>query len=145
MRDPDTVRGFVDGGWWPRSLDLASELPDVLIALFATGFDARRVMYNISAWDEPPRSIMVQQRLVKLGGFRTQDPALIGLVDTSHWNTAHYRRIELVVIPPGTEPAAAERSLALAGRDRDGHTAQEILECGRRDPGHPNRMGCIEP
>jgi hypothetical protein len=111
LRDPNASDGFVDGGWWPRSRDLSVELPPLLAEMFALGYDIRRVTYNILAWNSPPRTVSVSGRLVKLGGYRTQGIASIGLVDTSHWNTAHLKRIELAVIPPETEPALAERAL----------------------------------
>ncbi len=40
--------GYVDGGWWPRSLELAVELPPFLEEVLAAGFDITEV-YVVSA------------------------------------------------------------------------------------------------
>lgn len=55
--DLDVARGFVDGGWWPRSWNLAGELPGLLAALFATGYHAHRVTYNLTARDPSPHTL----------------------------------------------------------------------------------------
>ena len=56
------VPGFVDGGWWPRSLDLAAELPGLVRAARASGRPVFRVMYSLSAWQRPPRTITVDHQ-----------------------------------------------------------------------------------
>jgi hypothetical protein len=132
-QQPDPAE-LVDGGWWPRTLDLDTQLPEVLRVMYATGFDIRRVVYNLTAWNPPAHRIVVEGRLVKLGGFRTQSSASITLVDTSNWNAAHQQRFEIVVVPPDADPAAAERCLALAGRGGDRHRAAEILRRGQLEP-----------
>jgi hypothetical protein len=122
-RDPGIAGGFVDGGWWPHSLDLSVELPPLLAELSSSGYDIHRVTYNLAAWDPAPRSLTVSGRLVKLGGYRTQDTASITLIDTSGW-----KRIDLVVVAPQTKPEIAERVLALAGLDGDLHRIGQILD-----------------
>lgn len=139
LRSPAHVGGFVDGGWWPHSRDLSVELPPLLAKMWSDGNDVFRVMYNLTAWDHAPRKLIVSGRLVKLGGFRTQDAASISLVDTGGW-----KRIDLVVIPPQTDPLVAERALALASLDTDPHRAGEILDRANRRPAGPIRSGCID-
>jgi hypothetical protein len=130
LRDPRDDDGFVDGGWWPRSLDLRVELPPLLTQMWSAGYDVFRVSYNMTAWHPvPPRRLIVSGRLVKLGGYRTQDPASISLVDSSGW-----KRVELVVIAPQTDPVMAERALVLAGLHGDLHRPKEILEQASRGP-----------
>jgi hypothetical protein len=48
---------------------------------------------------------------------------LITLLDTSGW-----KRIDLVVVAPQTDPVTAERVLALAGLDGDLNRAGQILD-----------------
>jgi len=122
LRDPGSVGGFVDGGWWPRTLDLGVELAPLLTEIWSVGYDVRRVTYNLTAWNHAPRRIAAAGRLVRIGGYHTQDEDVVSLVDSSGW-----KRIDLVVVPPDTDPVVAERALALAGLDGDRHRAAEIL------------------
>ncbi|MFS8102185.1 DUF5994 family protein [Lentzea alba] len=41
---------FVDGAWWPRSSDLAAELPPLIAALAGRLGRATRVTFNLTAW-----------------------------------------------------------------------------------------------
>lgn len=115
---------FVDGGWWPQSLDLPAELPALISAAEAAGYGAvRRVSYHLGGWDAAPRRAAMLARVIKLSGYRTQAAAAISLVDGSGWD-----HIDIVVIPPDTDRAIARRALDMAGDDNDQHRAGEILE-----------------
>ena len=118
----EPVPGFVAGGWWPRSLDLAAEVPDLVRAARAAGLPAFRVMYSLDAWTRPPHALLVDGAVVKLGGYRTVDPSIVTLVDPSGWE-----RADVVVIPPDTEATFAASALSSASAD-DNHAALEILE-----------------
>ena len=141
LRHPGDPGTFVDGGWWPRSLDLIAELPPLLMALEVAGYgEVRRVSYAMTAWDgRPPRKSPMLDRVVKLGGFQSQDPAEITLIDSSGW-----KRITLVVVPPGTDPAVARRALSMAGMNGDRHRAREILELARHPTAHAIESGCVD-
>lgn len=117
--------GLVDGGWWPHSLDLAGQLPDLLQAVEVSGYEpVFRVSYAAGAWNPlPPRKAALLGRMVKSGGFRTQDPALIQLIDGSGRN-----RLDIMVVAPGTDPEVARRALSMAGAAGDRHRAREILD-----------------
>jgi hypothetical protein len=121
-RHAGPVTGFVDGGWWPRSDDLAAELPELLAQMSTAGYQVRRVAYNLDAWDPAPRRLTVAGRVVRLGGFRTQNAAEIDLVDS-----AGSERTALVVIPPQADPAMAERALTLAATAADNSRPDEVL------------------
>ncbi|MGI8667379.1 MAG: DUF5994 family protein [Jatrophihabitans sp.] len=131
LRSATERGGFVDGGWWPRTLDLSVELPPVLSALFDTGYAVDRVAHNLTSWPAPPAQLTVNGRLVRLGGFRNQNRCSITLIDTAHSNAATVNRLEIVVIAPDTEPAVAERALRLAGQDGYRFRAAEILQQAR--------------
>jgi hypothetical protein len=140
LRNRGVVGGFVDGGWWPRSLDLGIELPPLLAEMFSAGYDIHRITYNLARWDPAPRRVTVSGRQVKLGGYRTQNPALISLVDHSGW-----KRVDLVVIPPDTHPLIAERALSLASHDGDLHHAEQILELATpAASARISRTGCVD-
>jgi hypothetical protein len=122
LRTETKVRGFVDGAWWPHSLDLAAELPSLVAAVQAAGIDVNRVTYNLDAWPAAPRRLALSDRTLKLGGFRTQDPATIGLVNSSTRKT-----LMLVVIPPTATPESAEQALALASETDGVRRAGDVL------------------
>jgi hypothetical protein len=142
LRRPGDVGTFVDGGWWPHSLDLVAELPALLAAVEAAGYgEISRVSYALTAWSgRPPRRAAMLDRVVKLGGFRSQDPAEINLVDSGGW-----RRVTLAVVPPSTAPALAQPALAIAGTNGDRHHAREILDLAQPTAsGHPSASGCVD-
>ena len=101
--------GFVDGGWWPRSLDLSVELPPLLAELSRAGHDVAHVTYDPAAWNPAPRVLVGPGRPVTLEGSAHQATASVSLADISG-----SKHTELVVIPPHTDPHVAQRVLALA-------------------------------
>jgi len=142
LRRPGGVGTFVDGGWWPHSLDLVAELPPLLAAVEAAGYrEVRRVSYALNAWNGPiPRKAAMLNRIVKLGGFRYQDAAEINLIDSGGW-----KRISLLVVPPSAAPVLARRALAIAGANDDQHHAREILDLAARStPAHSFGSGCVD-
>lgn len=98
--------GYVDGAWWPRSRDLAAELPTLFAALTARLGVIERVAYNLAEWDPAARRL----ETVKLGGFHYQGAHTIDVSDT------HGVRVTLLVVPPET-PAANARKIAEAAAD----------------------------
>lgn len=113
LKPPDSVAGFVDGAWWPRSLDLAAELPSLLAALADRLERAGRVTFNLTAWNPPARRLSVDGKDVRLEGFRTQHANTLTVIGTDRRT-----RLTLLVIPPATDPSHAYQVLeAAAERD----------------------------
>lgn len=142
LRRPGAVGTFVDGGWWPHSRDLLEVLPPLLAAVEAAGYpEVRRVSYAFTAWDgQPPHKAAMLNRVVKLGGFVSQDPTELTLVDSSGW-----KRVTIAVVPPDTDPNTACRALAMAGANGDPHDARQILEIAARvPPAHLGDAGCVD-
>jgi len=142
LRRPGGAGTFVDGAWWPHSLDLIAELPPLLAAIEAAGYgEIRRISYALTAWDGPaPRKAAMLNRIVKLGGFRSQDSAEISLIASGEW-----KRVILVVVPPSATPSLAQRALVIAGRSDDRHDAREILVLAARStPAHSLESGCVD-
>ena len=129
FRQPVSSGGFVDAAWWPRSRDLTVELPPLLDVLWTAGREITRVSYNLDFWEPAPRRLIIQGRTVKLGGYRWQDPLLVGLVDS--WGQ---ERIDLLVIDPITDPDVALRALALASRSGGTDRAERIMELAAIGP-----------
>jgi Family of unknown function (DUF5994) len=109
FRQPVSTAGYVDAAWWPRSLDLTAELPALLDVMWTAGREINRVSYSIAGWAAAPRRLRVEGRMVRLGGFAGSDPLTIRLVDA--WGT---ERIDVLVIPPATDPEIAQRALHYA-------------------------------
>ncbi len=122
FRQPVATSGFVDAAWWPRSRDLLVELPALLDVLWTAGREITRVSYNLSAWDSAPRRTRIAGRTVRLGGFTVSDPRLVTLLDS--WQR---ERIDVLVIPPETDPDVAERAMQLASVADDPYSAAELL------------------
>jgi Family of unknown function (DUF5994) len=110
FRQPVTDVGYVDAAWWPRSRDLAAELPALFEALWSGFRDVDRVSYNLPFWEPTPRRMRVDERVVRLRGYHIQDPLLLRLFDAS--GDEH---IDVLVIPPEADADCAERALRLAG------------------------------
>ena len=70
----------LDGGWWPRSEDPATELPGLIRALDARHGRTRRIMLGAADWTASlPRQLVFgapqNGRVVHLGWFDTQPAA----------------------------------------------------------------------
>ncbi len=122
FRQPVSTDGYFDAGWWPRSRDLTQELPALLDVLWTAAREVTRVAYNLEFWDTAPRRIIVEGRLVRLGGYHYQDPLLL-----SATNARNTDRIDFLVIPPDTDPDFAERALQLASDIGQTHTPADLL------------------
>lgn len=101
-RGPTT--GFVDGAWWPRSRDLAPELPALLAVLAVRMGRIERVSYNLTTWAPTARKIDVDGVVVRLAGYRTQHPDTVDVFSARHLTT-------LLVVPPQTSPETAHHIL----------------------------------
>jgi hypothetical protein len=126
FRQPVTDDGLLDAAWWPRSRDLESELPGLLDTLWLAGRDVVRVSYALDYWDRAPRRLRVDGRVVRMGGFHTQIPGLLTLLDA--WGR---ERINVMVVPPDTPPAVADRALALVAGDPNADHPDQVLEHAR--------------
>ncbi|MFB7278499.1 DUF5994 family protein [Streptomyces hydrogenans] len=114
MTPKATSDGLLDGAWWPRSRDLASELPALAVALDDQYGPITRITVNPSHWPSMPRKVPVPEHTghaghtVRVGWFADQDPDKLILISSS------LGRCDLLVIPPGTEPGAAARLMTAA-------------------------------
>jgi len=110
FRQPVTEVGVVDAAWWPRSRELRAELPALLDVLWTACRDVDRVGYNLPFWDPVPRRMRVDDRLVRLRGYRSKDPSLLTLSDFSS-----REHVDILVVSPEADANFAERVLQLAG------------------------------
>ena len=100
--------GWVDGGWWPRSRDLAAELPGLLAVLAVRLGCIERVSYHLGEWAPAVGKINCRGGVVRLGGYRAQRADTVDVVAAS-------QRITLLVVPPEASAQAAHAALMAAG------------------------------
>lgn len=113
--------GFVDGAWWPRSLNLATELPQLVEVLAVRLGRIERVSYHLGAWDAVPRRIHIEGQLLRLGGFRSQNPHTVDVIGLNG------RRLTLLVLPPRTGEVIAHQVLMKAARRDNVDSIDELL------------------
>ncbi|MGW0659278.1 DUF5994 family protein [Streptodolium elevatio] len=114
--------GRLDGAWWPRSRDLARELPSLVRAMEDMG-GITRATVNPKLWQGVPRQVPASGRLVKVGWFTDEQ-------DLHEIMLLSYRvgRWELLVVPPETEPDTARRMMAAASTAGDMRSATALVE-----------------
>ncbi|MBS2545629.1 hypothetical protein KGQ19_01980 [Catenulispora sp. NL8] len=115
-----TGTGLFDGAWWPRSSDIAAELPDLITALGAHLGRIRRVALDTGFWDSVPRSIIVNGDLVRIGW----PAASAGTISLSVGILDH--RL-LLVVPPETARSTAAAAMAGAATTGNHTPAAELL------------------
>src|SRR5947209_16739611 len=121
--------GGFDGAWWPRTRDLAAEIPELIAELERRGLRVERFTYALDAWQEAPRKVVVLGRTVRTGGFRNMDPQVVCL----SWAGGN-RRADLLVVPPETDVVTGSRALRLCTRRGLPRSPQMVLAAARATP-----------
>ena len=113
-------RGVLDGAWWPRSRDIAAELPALIAGLAEYVGPITRVGLDASAWDELPTRMTIADRVVRIDSFPVgDDTVLVTRGDQDHFS--------LLVVPPHATPDAARAAMAEAVRADNVTQAVQIL------------------
>ncbi|NEK59847.1 hypothetical protein GCU56_18485 [Geodermatophilus sabuli] len=118
-----------DGAWFPRSRDLAVEVPELIAALDKRGVRVERFTYALDAWAPAPRKVVVGGRVVRTGGFRSMDPGVVCLT----WAGGN-RRADLLVVPPETDVITGARALRLCTRRGLPNSPQMVMAAARSMP-----------
>ena len=121
--------GGFDGAWWPRTRDLAAEVPELIAELERRGIRVERFTYALDAWQPAPRKLVVLERVVRTGGFRSMDPQVVCL----SWAGGN-RRADLVVVPPETDVITGARALRLCTRRGLPRSPQMVLAAAKATP-----------
>ena len=111
----------LDGGWWPRSRDLATEFAQLVDDFPPERGRIMRAVYSPPDWDEAPRRVAVRGRNVKVGHFPRDDTNVIFLTT--------FDRVTLcvLVVPPSFSEAQGEEALLAASTRGNTHLAGELL------------------
>ncbi|MGV0852631.1 DUF5994 family protein [Mycolicibacterium phlei] len=113
--------GYVDGAWWPHTEDLQTELPDLLSVLSVRLGGVERVTYNLAEWSNSPRKMLVNDRVVRLDGYRRQPAHTIGVLD------GRGGQIVLLVVGSRTEPDTAHAIAMAAAATDNKETVDSLL------------------
>lgn len=97
----------IDGAWWPRSRDLANELPALLPALDSRWGRITHVTVDASTWPAGAAAMVLGGRTLRI----------IRSTSAGHHHTAcllvrGVGRCDLIVIPPDTPEPQARRLMA---------------------------------
>jgi hypothetical protein len=127
-REGATAETAFDGAWWPRSRELATELPELVAALDLLGVRIERFTHPVQPWGPVDRKIMVNGHTVRTGGFCSMDPQLVSLT------VAGGRRLDLLVVPPEADALTGVRALRMSGQRDERSTPQRVLAAAGTRP-----------
>jgi uncharacterized protein DUF5994 len=119
--------GYVDGAWWPRSDDLATELPDLLAVLSVRLGPIDRVMFNRNEWAKPSAKFATGGRRVRLDGYRLQPANTVEVLGLNR------NKIVLLVVPPNADADKAHATLMAAAAPSDDSTVDSLLMVSARE------------
>ena len=112
--------GSLDGAWWPRTRDIAAELPALVGALTEHLGPIARVGLDAEAWESLPTRLVIDDRVVHIDSFPIgDDTVLITRGERDHFM--------LLVVPPQATAQAAHAAMAQAIRAGNTTTAGQIL------------------
>jgi hypothetical protein len=114
-------RTLLDGAWWPRSTDLLTELPALVVALDDRRGPVTHLMLGADTAGPHPRQLTAAGRRVRLGWFASQPAGLLTVI------CGDRERIDLLVVPAAATPAAAALVMAAAAQVANTRHAPELL------------------
>ena len=122
LRAASRIRGRVDGAWWPRSRDMARELPPLVAVLDQVWGRITRVTVHEGMWPDLPAKVAAAGHVVRLGWFDSeQEPADLCLLSFT------VGRWDLLVIPPECDPDRAAQLMAAATDVHNGRSPSALL------------------
>ncbi|HZZ49623.1 MAG TPA: DUF5994 family protein [Pseudonocardia sp.] len=124
LKSEISSRGYVDGGWWPRSRDLQAELPDLLAALRDRLGPIESVTYHLGEWSGPPLRMADHGDSFRISGYRLQP---LGSIDV----IARKQRATLLVVDPDAPAQLAKDALAAAADETNAETVPALLTRSR--------------
>ncbi|MEW2530347.1 DUF5994 family protein [Streptomyces sp. NPDC047071] len=136
---PSFPPGPVCGAWWPRSDDLAVELPGLVDAFALEKGRVTRIAAHRETWSAAPCELRVSGRAVRAAWLVSGcDPHTIRLF--SH----NFRRWDLLVVPPDTAATPAAR-LMTAASDPANRLAASALVAAERSRMPPRDVPAADP
>ena len=126
----------IDGAWWPHTADLMTELPTLLHALTPRLGRIRGVL-NQGEWAPTPVDWTPPGNYrVRIGWYGHQDAHMAVIIGDS------VKRVDLLVIPPDSDPMSASAAMAMASSAGNRLTGPEALRAaGLLAPAPDNGSG----
>ncbi len=121
-------RDVLDGGWWPRSRDLAVELADLADHFPASLGRITGVVVSPPDWDARIRSVPSNAGDVTVESVARDDTHLIELATTTQ------PRLRVLVVPPDFTDDQGEEALLAAATPGNAHPAIELLDTVTEHP-----------
>jgi hypothetical protein len=121
MKPAGSATGYVDGGWWPRTTEPASEFPGLIGALHEQVGQVSRVAYNLDFWAPVHRKLTVDGRVVRCEGFHTMNAHTVTAIGVDS------QRVTVLVVPPDTPDDVARAALRTAAGQDNTATVEDIL------------------
>jgi Family of unknown function (DUF5994) len=121
LKPKGSQSGFVDGAWWPRGDNLATELPDLLAVLSIRLGPVDRVIFNRNEWAIPAADFATGGRRVRLDGYRLQPANTVEVLGLNR------NKIVLLVVPPNAHPDKAHATVMAAAAPSDDSTVDRLL------------------
>jgi hypothetical protein len=117
---PTLGRGPLDGAWWPRSRDLASELADLVDILPESAGPVVHTTVSPPDWDGLTRDIQREHGRLRVDSFPRDDThvVLLGTRTTM---------LIVMVIPPETPPPQAHAALRWGASSENTQPATDLL------------------
>ena len=97
LKPKGPATGYVDGGWWPHSRDLAAELPELATVLSVRLGPILRISFAMDTWETPSGRVVVDGQRVRMEGFHSQDRDIVAVTGLNG------QRISLLVVPPDAD------------------------------------------
>jgi len=117
-----TQQTLLDGGWWPRSADVYTELPDLVRAIDHRYGPVRRVVLSAAGWADQPRHIRVDGRTIRLSFFDSQPRSLATAICDGGY------RIDLLVVASGESSDTAEAAMVMAATTENAVLPENIAD-----------------
>jgi hypothetical protein len=112
----------VDGAWWPRSRDLARELPPLVAELDQVWGRITRVTVHQGMWPDLPSAVPAGVHTVRLGWFDVEQEA-----DDLCLLSYTVGRWDLLVVPPECDPERAARLMSAASDVRNTQSTSALM------------------
>jgi hypothetical protein len=122
LKPESGIRGRLDGAWWPRSRDLARELPALVAVLDRAWGRITRATVHEGMWPDLPARVPVGVHVVQLGWFgpeQERDDLCLLSFKVGRW--------DLLVVPPECDPARAAQLMAAAADVNETRGATALL------------------
>ncbi|MEY1675942.1 DUF5994 family protein [Gordonia sp. ABKF26] len=122
LKPEGSARGAVDGAWWPRTHDLASELPAITQAVGRRLIRLERVGYGLVDWDAAASGkVTFDGQTVRLEGFRTWTPGVVRFMGPGG-------ALTVTVIGSDTDPEVARATMTRATGSTNTQSAATLID-----------------